>query len=144
LDEWIDMVNTVLNPWDVELVAEDFSILTRGPDGALFVTDGNWAGNQNWGRGSAPLRPAQQPTAPSTPTPPSNAAEPPSNADTAPDDGEELDPPYDIEPPGPDDETNDFLPDDPYPDAGASPDTDTTPPAESPPDLPPDADLSDD
>ena len=44
LDEWLEIVNDKLSPLHTEVTAEDVSILTRGPDGALFVTDGNWQG----------------------------------------------------------------------------------------------------
>ena len=143
LDEWIDMVNEVLSPWSFDFVAEDFSILTRGPDGALFVTDGNWAGNQNWGRGSIPPRPAQQPATSTQTQQTPNATTPSTDTDVTPRD-EDFEPPYDTEPHGATDTHN--LPlDDPYPDANISTDTDTAPPPESaPPDSPPDAGASDD
>ena len=133
LDEWIEMVNEVLSPWDIDLVAEDFSILTRDPDGALFVTDGNWAGNQNWGRGSPAPRPAQQPAAaapaPQAPQPrPSDAALDETDPDEIWGDGdEEFEPPYDSEPPDPDEIYN-LPPDDPYPDAVTYPHDETPPP----------------
>ena len=147
LDEWIEMVNEVLSPWNVDLVAEDFSILTRGPDRALFVTDGNWAGNQNWGRGSVPLSPAQQPATSTqtqqTPNQTPNVTPPATDTDVTPGD-EDFEPPYDTEPPDTD-ETHNLPFDDPYPDASVSTDTDTAPPPESTqPDPPPDTGASDD
>ncbi|MCL2227017.1 MAG: LCP family protein [Oscillospiraceae bacterium] len=57
LDEWLELLNDRLNPFSYDKTAEDLSILTRGPDRRLFVTDGNWAGDPNWGatsRGSNP------------------------------------------------------------------------------------------
>ena len=52
LDEWVEMVNTHLNPNDFDVTPEMMSILTRGPDGRLFVTDDDWAGSPNWGANS--------------------------------------------------------------------------------------------
>jgi len=49
LDEWLELVNTKLSPLNWEITAEDVSILTRGPDRKLYVTDGNWQGNPSWG-----------------------------------------------------------------------------------------------
>jgi len=48
LDEWLEIVNSTLSPLHAEITAEDVSILTRGPDRRLFVTDGNWQGSA-WG-----------------------------------------------------------------------------------------------
>jgi LCP family protein required for cell wall assembly len=50
VDEWIELINTYINPWDFDLTIDNFSILTRDAGGGLFVTDGNWQGDQNWGR----------------------------------------------------------------------------------------------
>jgi len=53
LDEWLEMLNEMLNPFMVEKTAEDLSVLSRGADRRLFSSDGNWAdGNANWGSGS--------------------------------------------------------------------------------------------
>jgi LCP family protein required for cell wall assembly len=49
LDEWMEIVNTRLNPLTREITTDDVSILTRGSDNRLFVTDGNWQGSSNWG-----------------------------------------------------------------------------------------------
>ena len=51
LDEWMEIVNTRLSPLTREITADDVSILTRGSDNRLFVTDGNWQGSSNWGGG---------------------------------------------------------------------------------------------
>ncbi|MCL2249026.1 MAG: LCP family protein [Oscillospiraceae bacterium] len=51
LDEWMEIVNTRLNPLTREITTDDVSILTRGSDNRLFVTDGNWQGSSNWGGG---------------------------------------------------------------------------------------------
>jgi len=52
LDEWLEIVNTKLSPLSREITANDVSILTRGPDRRLYVTDGNWQGNPSWGSSS--------------------------------------------------------------------------------------------
>lgn len=52
VDEWLEIVNSKLNPWSKEITAEDVSILTRGPDRKLYVTDGNWQGDSSWGASS--------------------------------------------------------------------------------------------
>lgn len=49
LEPWLEMVNERLNPWNVEITPIAVSILTRGPDRRLYVTDGNWAGTDTWG-----------------------------------------------------------------------------------------------
>lgn len=57
VDEWLEMLNTKLSPLHADITAEDVSILTRGTDRRLYVTDGNWRGNSSWGatsRGPGP------------------------------------------------------------------------------------------
>ena len=49
VDEWLNMINTYINPWHTDKTIDDLSILTRNENGRLFVTDGNWQGNPNWG-----------------------------------------------------------------------------------------------
>ncbi|MCL2365658.1 MAG: LCP family protein [Oscillospiraceae bacterium] len=49
LDAWLEILNEKINPFFEDKTVEDLSILTRGPDRRLFVTDGNWAGSSNWG-----------------------------------------------------------------------------------------------
>ena len=48
LDEWLAMLNTYISPFNFEKTAEDVSILTRGADRRLFVTDGQWQGSSQW------------------------------------------------------------------------------------------------
>ena len=52
LDEWLEIINSKLSPLTREITADDVSILTRGPDRRLFVTDGNWQGDASWGSSS--------------------------------------------------------------------------------------------
>jgi len=49
VDEWLELVNDVLNPFHDDFTPEDVSILTRGANRRLYVTDGNWRGDANWG-----------------------------------------------------------------------------------------------
>ena len=61
LDEWLEMINTRLNPNELDVTRETVSILTRNENGELFVTDGNWAGSDTWGANSrAPQRTTSQ------------------------------------------------------------------------------------
>jgi len=48
-DPWIELINQTVSPIQQELTVENFSILTRGPDRRLYVTDGNWLGDSSWG-----------------------------------------------------------------------------------------------
>jgi hypothetical protein len=52
VEPWLEMVNTYLNPFSVEITDQDVSILTRGADRKLYVTDGNRLGNSSWGASS--------------------------------------------------------------------------------------------
>ena len=49
VDEWLELVNSVLNPYDYDITADDVSILTRDADRRLYVTDGNRRGDASWG-----------------------------------------------------------------------------------------------
>jgi len=60
LDEWLEMVNEKLNPFNVEITEEATSILTRNEEGRLFVTDGEWAGRDTWGANSRNTRRVSQ------------------------------------------------------------------------------------
>ena len=52
VDEWLEIVNSKLSPLTREITSEDVSILTRGADRRLYVTDGNWEGDPSWGASS--------------------------------------------------------------------------------------------
>ena len=52
VDQWLEIVNERLNPFSEEITDKDVSILTRGADRKLYVTDGNRLGNQSWGAAS--------------------------------------------------------------------------------------------
>ncbi|MDR0490330.1 MAG: LCP family protein [Oscillospiraceae bacterium] len=51
VDEWLEIVNSRLSPWTKEITSSDVSILTRGVNKKLYVTDGNIKGNASWGGG---------------------------------------------------------------------------------------------
>jgi len=52
VDEWLEIVNSLLSPLTREITSDDVSILTRGSDRRLYVTDGNWQGDSSWGASS--------------------------------------------------------------------------------------------
>ena len=52
LDEWFEMLNEFINPFQEDISLDEVSILTRGTDGRLYATDGNRQGNTSWGSGS--------------------------------------------------------------------------------------------
>ena len=52
VDEWLELINEKFNPFSRDITVHDVSILTRGPDRRLMVTDGNWQGSSNWAAGS--------------------------------------------------------------------------------------------
>ncbi len=41
VNKWLNMLNEMLNPYEESILYEDLSILTRGSDGKLYVTDGS-------------------------------------------------------------------------------------------------------
>jgi hypothetical protein len=52
VDEWLEVVNRKLNPFDRDIDYDDLSVLTRGADRRLYVTDGSWQGDSDWGSNS--------------------------------------------------------------------------------------------
>jgi len=52
VDEWLEMINSTVSPFYDEITKDDVSILTRGEDRYLYVTDGNRLGNPSWGANS--------------------------------------------------------------------------------------------
>ena len=50
VEEWLELLNDKLSPFGKAFTAEDLSILTRGADKKLYVTDGNRQGDANWGQ----------------------------------------------------------------------------------------------
>jgi len=49
IEEWLEMVNSSLSPMRDEITVGDVSILSRGPDRRIYVTDGNWQASTSWG-----------------------------------------------------------------------------------------------
>ena len=52
VDEWLDLVNRKLSPLDTDITDTGVSILTRGADRRLYVTDGIRVGEPSWGANS--------------------------------------------------------------------------------------------
>ena len=52
VDQWLEIVNSMLNPFTEPVNSDDVSILTRGSDRKLYVTDGNRQGDPAWGASS--------------------------------------------------------------------------------------------
>ena len=49
VDEWLEVINTRLNPLTEDITIDNLSILTRGADRKLYATDGNRQGDPAWG-----------------------------------------------------------------------------------------------
>ena len=49
VDEWLELVNGTLSPFYDDITPDGVSILTRGANKKMYVTDGNWRGDSNWG-----------------------------------------------------------------------------------------------
>lgn len=91
VEEWLDMVNTYLYPWSDEVTEDNVSILTRGADRRLYVTDGNRRGDPTWGASSrGPDNPytgtarggTSNPTTPTRPSPSPSPVSSPSPSPT--------------------------------------------------------------
>ena len=52
IDEWLELVNSKLNPYVDDITPENVSILTRGSNGSLYATDGNRQTNSSFGTAS--------------------------------------------------------------------------------------------
>lgn len=52
VDEWLELVNRKLSPLHEDITETGVSILTRGADKRLYVTDGNRVGDPSWGASS--------------------------------------------------------------------------------------------
>jgi len=49
VDEWLELVNGTFSPFYDDIAPSGVSILTRGANKKMYVTDGNWRGDSNWG-----------------------------------------------------------------------------------------------
>jgi LCP family protein required for cell wall assembly len=141
--DWLKLLNEKINPFRDEIKAEDVSILTRGANGDLYVTNGVWAGKQSWGSGGnsgsngGAASPSPKPSTPPSPSPsPSNSPSPSPSDSTPPSEspsGEDISP--DISPTEPEGEASPSPSDEPSPDVSPSPTPspeDSAPPSESP------------
>jgi len=50
LDEWLEMINSKLNPFKTEITESNLNILTKDSSGNLYSTTGQIAGANNWTR----------------------------------------------------------------------------------------------
>jgi len=48
VDEWLEIVNSRLNPFNFDIEVSDLSILTLDSNNRLYVTDDNWQGRRDW------------------------------------------------------------------------------------------------
>jgi LCP family protein required for cell wall assembly len=53
VDEWLEMINEYLNPFDEPIELSDLDILTRNSSGALYATSGVRQGSSSWGSSSS-------------------------------------------------------------------------------------------
>jgi len=91
VDEWLELVNEKLNPFEHEMTASDVNILTKNSKGVLYSTSGSIAGSSNWikvgGSDSAKDKTASAGAATATPAPSSTSTP----SDGTNDDGTTLD-----------------------------------------------------
>jgi len=69
VDEWLALINEKFNPFSRDITIHDVSILTRGADRRLMVTDGNWQGSSSWASSSLGVRNPSLTTDSSRPVP---------------------------------------------------------------------------
>ncbi|NMA25863.1 MAG: LCP family protein [Clostridiales bacterium] len=87
VSEWLQLLNEKINPFKDEIKASEVSILTRGEDGVLYVTNGVWAGKKSWGSGGSSsasgggtASPSPKPSASPSPGPKQNPDPSPSTS----------------------------------------------------------------
>jgi LCP family protein required for cell wall assembly len=122
VNEWLEMLNSKLNPFDHEITADELSIYTRGSNRQLYVTDGVYAGKQSWGSGSTGTSSgsssATKPSATPDPAPtPSTSPSPPPDFDPSatPDPNDPTTTPDGVTPTPPSDDPNNPAPPDAAP-----------------------------
>lgn len=49
VDEWLEMINEHLNPFDYDITINDVDILTRNANGSIYATSGTRKGSASWG-----------------------------------------------------------------------------------------------
>ncbi|MDR2502057.1 MAG: hypothetical protein LBC78_02265, partial [Oscillospiraceae bacterium] len=68
VDEWLEVLNSKLNPFDSPITERQLSVLTHNSKGKLYVTDGN--AQSSWGKGGTSASPvANTPKPEATPKP---------------------------------------------------------------------------
>ena len=92
VNDWLKVLNEKISPFKSTITADELSILTRGEDGALYVTNGVWAGKKSWGSSGSSSStgssgPSASPSPDDSPKPspsPDDSAEPsPSPSETS-------------------------------------------------------------
>ena len=69
VEEWLDLINKYLNPFNEDMTLTELNILTKNPStGKIYSTSGVYAGNPSWGN-SPPPKATPDPTPTPTPTP---------------------------------------------------------------------------
>jgi len=48
VDQWLEIINSKLNPFNFDILVSDLSILTLDENRRLYVTDDNWLGRRDW------------------------------------------------------------------------------------------------
>lgn len=67
VDEWLELLNDSLNPYDKDITAANLNILTRSSSGSLYATSGVRAGSSTWGNSSSNEKnPTPKPTVTAT------------------------------------------------------------------------------
>ncbi|MCL2124361.1 MAG: LCP family protein [Oscillospiraceae bacterium] len=67
VEEWLELLNEKLNPFNEDITPQDVSIVTRGSNGVTYVTDGNARSSMGAGnRGSSSANNSQQNATPSS------------------------------------------------------------------------------
>jgi len=95
VDEWIDMVNEYLNPFDDPVELRNLDILTRNSSGYIYPTTGVYAGRESWGNNPPTPEPPDDPEPAPAPETGVTPEQPPTVGETPEDPigGETSDPP---------------------------------------------------
>ena len=102
VNDWLKLLNEKINPFREDITLDELSIYTRDANGNLYVTDGNYAGNSSWGKGSSASSSASTSSSPSPSPSPSPSADtsasPSADATASPSDGASPSPSADASP----------------------------------------------
>jgi LCP family protein required for cell wall assembly len=83
VDDWLEVINDKLNPFTEPIRPDELSIYTRNSSKELYLTNGELAGNQSWGRTSNSSSSTPRPTATPAPAPTQNSAPTPSSSSSS-------------------------------------------------------------